>query len=175
MSGVLSTEEFTLTSRDCGSVNAEFHGDGRTRIRDTDRRNNQPGSTPREGYVTISSGESCESASIGPGEVLRAGGRTVETGVLFSKTTVGWGVFGVDEDKSIGEFFDSIGQDVISWGRRRVSTRIEVVNELTEESERGGGDIDLFLPIPDDHCVVKLFGNSKRAKVPWLNASGWTG
>ena len=171
MSGVQSTEELILTSPPRLSVKDEVNVGSRTRIRGTDRWNDQPGSTPRGGYVTLSSGESGESASIGPGEVLRADGGTVVTGVLFSQTTIGWGVFLIDKNKSIRESSDGIDQDVIGRGCRRVSTRSDIVDELTEESERGGSDFDLFFPIPDDHCVVKLLSNSERGKVPWLKGS----
>ena len=80
---------------------------------------------------------------------------------MLSQTAVGWGVFGVDEDEPIGEVFDRGSQVGVSRSRRCIRTGGEVRDELTEESEGGIRDIDIFLLIPDDERVIELLGNSE--------------
>ena len=87
---------------------------------------------------------------------------------MFGQTTVGWGVFGVDEDETVGKVFDRGGQGRVSRGRCRVRTGGEIGDELAEESEGGGGDVDALLLIPDDKSVVELFGNSEGGQIPGL-------
>jgi len=123
--------------------------------------NGQSRSSPGGWDEAVSSRESCESAGIGPGKVPRAQRRTVVTGVLFSQTTVRWGIFGVDEDETIGEVFDRSGQGRVSRCRRCVRPDGKVGDELTEEGEGGGGDVDVFLLLPDNESVVELFSNSE--------------
>ena len=162
-------QEFTLTSRVRESLNLEGHRNGGTRVRKTDRWDDQPGSPPSWRSVTASSSESCESASVGPGEVLRAQRRAVVTGVLFSQATVGWRVFGVYENEAVGKVFDVGHKDKIGgvWGR--ISTNRDLGDELAEESERGGGDVNLFLLFPNNKGVVELLGDSECGQIPWLD------
>ena len=41
-------------------------------------------------------------------------------------------------------------------------------NELTEEREGGGGDVDILLLVPDNESVVELLCNSEGGQVPGL-------
>ena len=98
--------ELGLTSKVCDGLDVESNGGGRTGVGGTDGWNDQPGSSPSWGHVTISSSESCESASVGPGEVFSAQWRAIVAGELFGETAIGWGVLSVDENEAISEIFD---------------------------------------------------------------------
>jgi hypothetical protein len=101
----------TLTPENSGNENVESHKDsGIWKVGSTGRWDSQSRSSPGGRDEAVSSCEGCESTGIGPGKVSCAQRRTVVTGVLFSQTTVGWGVFSVDEDEPIGEVFDRGGQ-----------------------------------------------------------------
>jgi len=87
---------------------------------------------------------------------------------LFGQTTIRRGIFGVDEDEAIGKVFDRGGQCRVSRSGCRVRASREAGYELTEESEGGGGDVDLLLLAPDNESVVELLGNGEGGQVPWL-------
>ena len=80
---------------------------------------------------------------------------------MLSQTTVGWGVFGVDEDEPVSEVFDGGGQVGVTRSRRCIRAGGEVRDELTEESEGGIRDIDIFLLLPDGESVIELLGNGE--------------
>ena len=97
-------------------MNIEIHGGCGTGVGGTDGWKGQPGGSPRGRYVTVSSRESCESASVGPGEISRAQGIAFITSVLFGQAAVRWSVFGVDENEPVRKLFYGGNQGRIGRG-----------------------------------------------------------
>lgn len=80
---------------------------------------------------------------------------------MLSQATIGWGVFGVDEDEAVSEVFDGGGQVSVGRSRRCIRAVGEVRDELTEEGKGDICDIDFFLLLPDGESVIELLGNGE--------------
>jgi hypothetical protein len=81
---------------------------------------------------------------------------------LLRKCTTEWSVFGIDEDETISELLDGLGQAIVFERSGRDSSGGNTAVELFEEVERNVGDGDsLSFLIPDLESAIELFGNGE--------------
>lgn len=73
-------------------------------------------------------------------------------------------------DESVSPVLDSGGERAESCGGRIVCANCNRGGELLEEGERGIGDIEGALRLPDDESIVELFRDGQGGEVPRLSS-----
>ena len=131
-------------------------------------RDDEAGGAPVVAREAIASGDGGQDGSIAPGEVVGTELGAVAPGVLLGQRTGRWGELLHDSDEAVGLVCD--GGDEGSEGGRGagIGSSCDSGQELLEECERGRGDVERSLSLPDDERVVELFGDGHGRQVPWL-------
>ena len=106
--------------------------------------------------------------SIAPGEVVGTELGAVAPGVLLGQRTGRWGELLHDSDEAVGLVCNGGDEGSEGGCGAGIGSSRDSGQELLEECERGGGDVERALGLPDDECVVELLGDGHGGQVPWL-------
>ncbi len=131
-------------------------------------RDDEAGGAPGVAGEAVAGGDGGQDGSIAPGEVVGTELGAVAPGVLLGERTGRGGELLDDSDEAIGLVRDG-GDEGGEGGRGAgIGSSGDRGQELLEECERGGGDVERALGLPDDERVVELLGDGHGGQVPWL-------
>jgi hypothetical protein len=131
-------------------------------------RCNESAGAPAGRNNAIARGNGCQQSGITPSQVRSAQRHARILIVLFGQASIGRCVFLHHSDKSVSPVLDSGSERCKSSGGRSVCANGDGGRELLEEGERGSGDIEGALCLPDNKSVVELFRDGQGGKVPRL-------
>lgn len=139
-----------LTAEDSCGLNLECDLDRRTRVARARRGDLETRSAPASVDLALARSERRECRGIAPGEVDSTQRGAVVAVVLLGETTVRGCVLCVQEEEAIRKVLDRRSERRKGGRVRCIGAGGDRGRELTEERERGAGDVERALLVPDD-------------------------
>ena len=156
------------TTKHSRRLHIKRHRHRRARIRRALRRHTQPLRAPARAREPIPCRERRQRTRVAPRQIRRTQRLARRPIELLRERATARGVLGVDGDEPVGEGLDRGGEGRVGGGRGGVGAGCDGGEELAEECERGGCDLEGALRGPDGERVVELLGDGEGGEVPWV-------